>query len=71
MNANKLRGKIAERGITKASLAAIVGMSRVSFFRKIKNGSFSISEVERLCDALNIVDPEEKCDIFLPLKSQK
>lgn len=66
VNANLLKGKIISSGHNQKSLAPKVGMSINSLNAKI-NGrkKFDAEEVIRICDALDITDPQEKCDIFL------
>lgn len=65
-NMDKLRGKIAERGLTNEALADALNVDKSTFYRKIKlNGlSFSIREVHQIVDALSLSVDEAK-DIFL------
>ncbi|MBU5627748.1 helix-turn-helix transcriptional regulator [Oscillibacter sp. MSJ-2] len=66
VNANLLKGKIAAAGYSQQSLAPKVKMSVNSLNAKI-NGrkKFDTDEVSRICSALGITDPNEKCNIFL------
>ena len=66
VNANLLKGRITSAGLTQQALAPIVNMSANSLNAKI-NGrkKFDADEVVRICRALEISDPAEKCDIFL------
>lgn len=66
VNANLLKGKIVAAGHNQQSLAPKVGMSVNSLNAKI-NGrkKFDTEEVGKICKALGITDPREKCDIFL------
>lgn len=58
MNANLLRGKIAEVGLTQGQLAEMAGMSSNSLSRKLSGKrDFRLEEVQRICSALNIDDP--------------
>ena len=62
MNANALRGKIAEKGFTQESLAKAVGISTNSMSRKLLGErQFRLKEVVRICEVLEIDDPR---DIF-------
>lgn len=63
MNANKLRAKIKEKGLTQEKVAKIIGISENSLSRKL-NGKkdFRLGEVILLCQALQIDNVEE---IFL------
>lgn len=69
MNANKIRAKIAEHGMTQGEVAKIIGISANSLSRKLlgKRG-FLLSEVIALCSVLELDNPQE---IFLEEKSQK
>ena len=58
MNANLIRGKIAEAGITQGELAKRAGMSSNSLSRKLcGKRDFKLEEVQSICAALNIDDP--------------
>lgn len=65
MNANKLRGKITERGLTIAKVADLIGMHRSSLYRKI-NGheKMTLAEAIKLKGILGLTDLET-LDIFL------
>ena len=54
-NTNKLKGRMAEKGYNLTELSEAVHLSRPSLRKKI-NGDvdFKVSEIERLCDALEI-----------------
>ncbi len=62
INENKIRGRIVERGYTLSSFSKEMGLSRVGLRNKL-NGEwdFRVSEVERLCELLDI----SKKDIIL------
>lgn len=66
VNALQLKARILSEGHTQRSLAKVIGISKNTLNSKI-NGSvqFNIDEVEKICDALHIDAPEEKCAIFL------
>ena len=63
MNANKLRAKIKENGLTQEKVAKIIGISPNSLSRKLSwKKDFRLGEVILLCRALRIENVEE---IFL------
>ena len=62
MNANKLRGIIAEKGMTQERVAVAIGITPKTFYTKMKKGVFGTDEVMRMVDLLNIEDPSS---IFL------
>ena len=65
MNANKLRGKMAENGFTQKALAAIIGKSENSLSRKLRGKTpFNTDEIMSICDALHIDSNAEKASIF-------
>lgn len=66
VDTNLLKGKIVAAGYTQRELASEAGMSTNSLNAKI-NGrkAFDADEVIRLCNLLGIVNPQEKCEIFL------
>lgn len=69
MNANKIRAKIIERGMTQGEVAKIIGISANSLSRKLLGKrDFLLSEVIALCSVLELDNPQE---IFLEEKSQK
>ena len=58
MNANLIRGKIAEAGLTQGELASRIGMSSNSLSRKLSGKrDFRVEEVCRICAELNIDNP--------------
>ena len=62
MNANMLRGKMAENGFTQEQLAKAVGISTNSLSRKLLGErQFRLGEVVKICEVLKIDDPR---DIF-------
>lgn len=55
MNAQLLRGKMAEKGFTQSKLAKSVGMSENSLSRKLSGErEFRLSEVVSICQLLHI-----------------
>lgn len=58
MNANLIRGKIAECGLTQQKLAEKAGISVNSLSRKLSGKrDFRLEEVKRICAVLNIENP--------------
>lgn len=71
VNSQLLNGKIIAAGYTQKTLASKVNMSRSNLNAKINNLlPFNCDEVLLICDAINIVEPEEKVIIFLSKSSQ-
>lgn len=62
MNVPRLKGIIAERGLTQAKVAKHIGISERTFYTKMKKGVFGTDEAQKMVDLLNIKDP---ADIFL------
>lgn len=62
MNSCKLRGIIAERGLSQRKVAKELGVTEKTFYSKMKKGVFGTDEVQRMIKLLNIENP---VDIFL------
>lgn len=62
---NKLRGIIAERGMSQKQVAKQLGISEKTFYNKMQRGVFGTDEVEKMVDFLSIDNPVE---IFLSKK---
>lgn len=65
INTEKLRGIIAEKGLTGTKIAPMLNMSAKTFYSKMKTGNFTLGDAEKLADILDISDRGE---IFLPAK---
>lgn len=66
MNTNLLRGKIVASGLTQYKLAELLHMSKNTLSNKVQgHTSFTLEEVNRLCELLHIDDNTEKAEIFL------
>ena len=66
MQANLLRGILAERGLTQKKLAELVGMKQNTLSSRMTGQScFDTDEINKICSVLCIVDPIKKVDIFL------
>lgn len=57
LNTSKLRGIIAERGLSQAKVAVAMGLTPRGFCNKLKKGRFTCDELERMVDLLAIKDP--------------
>jgi plasmid maintenance system antidote protein VapI len=65
MNVNKLKGKIAEKGLSVEKLAQQIGVDRSSLYRKLNNAEkITIGEAMRMKNVLEMT-PEEATLIFL------
>lgn len=62
---DKLRGIIAERGLSQRRVASYLGMTEKTFYTKMKKGVFGTDEVEKMVELLHIENP---ADIFLAKK---
>jgi len=65
INQNRFNGAVRSAGTTQSRLAVEMKMSANTFSKKKKYGTFTIAQVKWLCSRLEIVKPEDKCDIFL------
>lgn len=61
VDTNKLRGVIAQRGLSQRKVAESLGMTGNTFYRKMKKGVFDSDEMNIMITLLNITDP---CEIF-------
>lgn len=70
-NINKLRGKIAEVGITNEAVAAALSVDYSTFYRKMKDDglSFTVGQMHKLVDVLSLT-ADEAMAIFLSNSSQ-
>lgn len=58
-NTNLLKGKIKEKGLNQTEIAQLIGISHAAFNYKINNnGSFSVDEIMKICEILNIKDKD-------------
>ena len=66
VNTDMLRGKIVENGYTQEKVSVLIGMDRSTFSRKMSSSAldFSVEEMHKLCDVLNL-NGEEAVQIFL------
>lgn len=66
MQANKIRGRLAEMGLTQYRLAEMLHISAATLSAKM-NGlrPFDAEEIKSICRILSIDDPVEMAEIFL------
>lgn len=64
-NMMKLRGAMAENGITQEKLSEAIGMDRTTFIRKMKNNGmqFTVEDVQNIAKVLGL-KATEVLDIF-------
>jgi len=70
INVNKFEGAIRAAGFTQRTLAKAMGISENTFGTKKKKGTFTLAQVQQICDLCKISSADDKCDIFLPIKFQ-
>ncbi len=56
---DKLRGKIAENGVSQCDVAKAIGITEKTFYLKMKKGVFGSDEIEKMVDFLHIENPQE------------
>lgn len=72
MNFPKLRGIMAEKGVTQKDLARHIGCSENTVGAKLRGSAFfNTDEIISVCDCLGIIDNAVKAEIFLTAPSQK
>lgn len=54
---DKLRGIIAERGMSQIQVARALGMTGKTFYSKMKKGVFDSDEMGEMVELLDIEDP--------------
>lgn len=67
MDKAKLKGKIAERGLSQRKCAAAIGISITAMYQKINEidgRCFNVDEAKKLCGVLNLTG-SEAAEIFL------
>lgn len=62
---DKLRGAIAENGLTQSKVADAIGITPKTFYEKMSKGVFGSDEIEIMIKILNISNP---VDIFFDMK---
>lgn len=63
---NKLRGKIAERGLTQEKLTDMIGMNKATMSRKMRdpNDDFTIKQADKISRALQLTSDEAMAIFF-------
>jgi hypothetical protein len=65
MNADKIRGKIAENRMSITEFCSAAGFARATFDRKMRGDSeFDRSEIERIITVLHLTDDETRTIFF-------
>lgn len=67
VNTAKLKGKIAECGLSQRKCAAAIGISITAMYQKINEidgRCFNVDEAQKLCSVLNLTGAEA-AEIFL------
>lgn len=54
---NKLRGIIAEKGLTQTAIAKEIGITPKTFYDRMNKGVFGSDEIEVMIKLLDIKDP--------------
>lgn len=68
-NTEMLRDVIKKSGLKLEFIAEKLGITRFSLSKKIENVTeFKTSEVQKMCDVLQITDPQDKEAIFFAQK---
>ena len=58
---DRLKGKLAEKGISQSEMAKMIGITPKTFYEKMARGVFGSDEIEVMIERLNMSDP---VDIF-------
>ena len=64
LDVQKLKGKIVEKGKNIESVSAELGVNPATFYRKMKNNSFEIREVDKLAKILSLNGDEASAIFF-------
>ena len=59
VNTNKLKGIIAERGMSQRKVAKSLGITENTFYSKMHKGVFDSDEIQQMINLLDISDPIE------------
>ncbi|QUA53762.1 hypothetical protein [Aristaeella lactis] len=57
INANLIRAKIVENGMTQQQVAKEIGMTAKTFCDKMKTGKFGLDEADKMIKLLKIEEP--------------
>ena len=64
LDANKLRGKLVEMGVSVSELSATLNINAATFYRKLKGNSFKIAEADIIVQKLNLSSAEANSIFF-------
>lgn len=64
MNVSKLKGKMAEKGVSVTNLCKNIVMTRSTMYRKLNSGKFTVSEANKIKEALRLTSTEAKSIFF-------
>lgn len=64
MNTSKLKGKMAEKGVSVTKLCENIVMTRSTMYRKLNSGRFTVSEANKIKEALKLTGTEAKAIFF-------
>ena len=59
INANKIRARIVQLGMTHKIVAEKIGMSEKTFSIKMNNGKFGLDEADKIIKVLQIEKPDK------------
>jgi len=59
INANLIRARIVELGLTQQQVAEKIGMSPKTFSIKMNNGKFGLDEADKMIEVLKIDKPDK------------
>ena len=59
INANKIRARIVEMGMTQKQVAEMIGISEKTLSVKMNNGKFGLDEADRMIKVLKIDEPDK------------
>ena len=72
LNRNLLKGAIVSKGLTQDKLADLIKMSANTLSSRMTgSSSFTVDEIDKICDVLDITSNDDKANIFLSCPSQK
>lgn len=70
LNVNLLRGRMSEKGYSQRQLANKIGISENTLSsRMCLHTPLNTEEIENICNVLDIIEPDDKINIFLGVSS--
>ncbi len=64
MNILMLKGRMIEKQVNAAALAAKIGIDRATLYRKMKKNSFTVAEAKKIKEALSLTVEESMALFF-------